>query len=62
MGGHMALRYSLERNILSGCRRLPVCSVPSSSIGLSIINASEDSIDLCDIVNGNFFQYITKFY
>ena len=46
-----SLYHTMEQRIMRESHRLSSCAVASCSIGLSIVNGAEDTIDFCDFLN-----------
>ncbi|PJF19913.1 hypothetical protein PSACC_00271 [Paramicrosporidium saccamoebae] len=49
LGAHITTRIMAEKSILGECTRLP--GLPSSRLGLSIIEGSDETINVEDILN-----------
>jgi proteasome maturation protein len=50
LGSHINTRMMAEKAILAECTRLP--GLASSRLGLSVLNGSNETIDVEDILNG----------
>ena len=50
LGQHIPIRLCTEKAIMRGCQRL--YGLPSSNLGMSILNGTDDTIDTCEFLNG----------